>query len=390
MKTILRAGLISLLIALVVLPVLADNAGIYTVQCERGFMLQSVDATEDGTFLFAGLSDIRGAAAEIMSVGGDGKIIWSRKHEGLEGFNVYRDAEYLDQDTIVALRSNDLDDTSGSWLFEIINNRDVVFQSEPIIHASGIHCVSDGFFVLSRPGDQLSRIEKYDTAGTSLWKIEWKERLSFTGIVSQGDRHIAYGSKTIMENDWESGPTSVVVAFDDHGNILWRHDSESYEGYSDAVLTDDHLVLIGNTVPQSRLENPDPNRDNLEHGFVTEYTEQGCVWRLDSTYVLPDEDYAMDTQMTSVVAVDDGYLVSQVANYKVRLLLADADGNLVEEWEEDTSGVLGLSFASLFKTNDKIYLIAVGQDGSVVDFYEDKDSLSPGNIVTIREISISE
>jgi hypothetical protein len=135
------------------------------------------------------------------------------------------------------------------------------------------------------------------------------------------------------------------------------------------------------------MENPDPSFDRAENGFVTEFTEHGQVWRMDYVYTLPGDDFTVDNEMTSVVPVQNGYLVSQVAQYKVRLLLVDSNGNLVKEWAKDVGGVYNPLFTCLLQSNSKVYLVVSGDDGPVVGDFGD-DLPMPGTITTIQEISI--
>ena len=360
----------------------AEASNPVEVQCPDNFRLIHISQPNDGCFLLTGMAgDPNDAYGMMLCVNTDGQVLWSQK---AEGSNRYGGAEYLDKDTIVALRSKG---ETEKWTVQFIKQGKVVRQTKTLTGVAGIHCTADNLFTYGTPKSHSARIEKFNAEGESIWKIDWKEPLHFSGIVSLGDLHVAYGTNNTR--DRRSRPNSVVLAFDDQGKILWRHDSEAYETYCDASWTDGHLVLVGYTIPPSRMENPDPNMDRAENGFVTEYTEQGRVWRMDYVYTLPGDDFPVDNEMTSVVPVQNGCLVSQVAEYKARLLLMDSKGNLVKEWAEDVDGVYSVDFTRLLQSNGKTYLIASGNDGPILGDFGD-DLPMPGKITIIKEISVPE
>ena len=351
------------------------------VQYPDDFSVSHISQPNDGCFILTGVIGAPNDTSHMMLCVTDGQVLWLQKAEGADW---YRGAEYLDKDTIVALHSKG---QTGKWTVQFIQQGKVIHQTKTLTGVSGIHCASGSLFTYGTPKSQSARIEKFNAEGESMWRIDWKEPLHFSGIVSLGNLHVAYGTNNIR--DGSTRPNSVVLAFDEQGTILWRHDSEAYEVYRDATWTDGHLVLVGHTIPPSRMENPDSNLDSAEYGFVTEYSEQGQVWRTDYVYTLPEEDFIVDNEITSVVPVQNGYLVSQVAQYKVRLLLVDSDGNLVKEWAEDVDAVYNPLLTRLLQSNDKVYLVVSGDNGPVLGDFGDELPM-PGKITTIKEISIPE
>ena len=284
MKLTKAVSLVVIVFVMIVSSAISET-DIVTVQTPDEFRphQRSFESMQDGKVLVCGSigkpSKRRGAMYIFDTEGNITELTPPEdRHEGL-----YRDAFFIDDNTMIALRSVPNEFT---WRIARLEDGNIIWTTEKTENVFDIERVGDKFFVYCKPEPVTAEIRCMDFDGNEEWRIRLEERITLEGILLGEDMHIAYGSK--MEDpigDKDQRSISLVFAFDNDGNILWRHNGIRL-GYSmqyiDAVWAgDDELIAI--SVAQ-----------------VCKYNKDGQLWERDYTA----------NGMTGIVPIENGYLIS--------------------------------------------------------------------------------
>ncbi|MGJ4849067.1 hypothetical protein ACH6CV_02325 [Bacillota bacterium Meth-B3] len=389
-------GFVCVFVAMLLIPfglttAFADQSNVVEVQCPSDFFLTHVDCNEDGTFLLSGSTGTpMDSAPEMFGIDVNGHALWSIQGTHKAGSTgLYRSAAWLDNDTIIALCSEPNYPGYNTFVVQLIEQGEIVWQSEPMEGIMGVFPAPNGFLMTINRDAASASIIRMNFDGELLWQIDWPEWLTFKGILTRGDTHVAFGSKTIREGDREHDPTSVVIAFDDRGTILWRHDGLSSEEFTAAVWADqDGIILIGDTYGSLADALPLTD-DRWGKGFIAKFTELGQVWRTDHTYHMRGTDRRItEGRMTSIIPVQDGYLASARVGPRYQtqqLLFIDKNGIVQKEWNEDMNGVYTYSSLSLHQAHNMPYLIASGYS---VPAEPDRSFLDEPMMTILKKINI--
>ncbi|MEA4897583.1 MAG: hypothetical protein VB115_04980 [Christensenellaceae bacterium] len=362
-------GFVFVFVAMLLIPfglttAFADQSNVVEVQCPSDFFLTHVDCNEDGTFLLAGSTGTpMDSAPEMFGIDVNGHALWSIQGAHKAGSTgLYRSAAWLDNDTIIALCSEPNYPGYNTFVVQLIEQSEIIWQSEPMEGIMGVFPAPDGFLMTSNRDAASASIIRMNFDGELLWQIDWPEWLTFQGILTRGDTHVAFGSKTIREGDYDHDPTSVVIAFDDGGNILWRHDSLTSEEFTDGIWVDqDHLVLIGDALPDGTDFATD---ERWGYSFIAQYNEAGQLWRTPYHYTLNGRVSEGTTE--SIIKFENGYLVAvhpRGRDAQIYLLYYGHDGSLVQKWPEPMGDIGLIDEISLQKTHGGAHLIVSGKTG---------------------------
>ena len=192
------------------------------VQCPADFRLKNVDVSSDGTVLLAGDTGKPSNPIAVLlncDVFGTVSTQWS-----VQEARGYRDAKFLENDTIIAV-CNMYKDTVGFLRVQKISNGTVDWESESMQNLMGIFPTDDSYFVSCQRDGKSAMIQKRSAQGEILWQADWDEPISISGILPGEQQHIAYGYIPNGE-----GVTGWIVALsDEDGSILWRHDTSKNE-----------------------------------------------------------------------------------------------------------------------------------------------------------------
>lgn len=244
--------------------------------------------------------------------------------------------------------------------------------------------------VHSSPESDSARISKMNFEGEVVWQLDWPERLTFADILTGDGVYIAFGQKTVRERDSELPMTSVAIAFDERGEILWRHDSASSEEFTGAVWTDRGSAVLVGSIYSDTLE-PEPG-EGWSKGFIAEYDESGQVWRTAYPYQrmqYDGEKLPTDGRMTAVVSIQGGYLASAKVRHDgnmVRILSFDERGVLKGVFHELIGDISNADQIRLFQAKSNVYLIVSGQIDPQTPEQEENRSLISTRIL-IKEIT---
>ncbi len=181
--------------------------------------------------------------------------------------------------------------------------------------------------------------------------------------MTQDGIHYAYGCKRERTKRTETPPVGVLIAFDDNGNILWRHDGSAAGEFVDAVWADQgYVVLVGETEGFGDASTGDEDL-YWGHSFIAAYNEKGQVWRTDYPFTRGEERIRTSGSMKSILQMADGYLVSATVNgvrTEMKMLLFDHTGKLQKEWNESIGRIYTPQKSKLLRMGDQAFLIAHG------------------------------
>lgn len=244
------------------------------------------------------------AAMYIFAADGNAVDVTPPK-DRLEG--VYRDAFFADENTLIALRSVPDEYT---WRVARLEDGEIQWTTDKIENVFSLDRINDRFLVSCKPEPVTAEIRCLDFDGNEEWKIRLEERINIEGILTGDQMHIAYGSKLedpIGDKDQRSA--SLVFAFDNAGNILWRHDGGELD-YStkciDAVWAGGEAVVIGT-------------------GCICRYNKEGQLWE--------KKDAAKG--MFGIVPIEGGYLIGCHGNDQegMRFIRVNEDGGLTGDFD---------------------------------------------------------
>lgn len=94
----------------------------------------------------------------------------------------YRDAKFLENDTIIAA-CNMYKDTVGFLRVQKISNGTVDWESESMQNLMGIFPTDDSYFVSCQRDGKSAMIQKRSAQGEILWQADWDEPISISGIL---------------------------------------------------------------------------------------------------------------------------------------------------------------------------------------------------------------
>ena len=356
---------------------LANVSDPIEIQSLSDFRVTSVVPSTDGTFLLSGgLGNPMKSVPVLICLDTNGVTLWSIQSDTpYSNGAVYRDAHSADAKTTLALFPITASEEKYEWVVQCIRGGEVVDQTEPVSNALSLYPTENGFLLFSKPDFSSAQVKKYDDGGNPLWQIDWEEGIMFYGVVTREDVHVAYGSNTIREtvgdNMYDCSPTSVMIAFDDEGKILWRHDSIKPEEFKTAVWTDEgHIVLVGIN-PGVATEFPD--RSQYDNWFITEYDELGQLWRTNYRYSREGKSVSSG-EFHAFIPICDGYLVAiHSGKLSEQMLRLDSRGVVQAEWEEPIGDMYTKDAVALAHIDDNHYLVASGmttpneQDESYAD-----------------------
>ena len=327
------------------------SAEFIQVQCPADFRLKNVDVSSDGTVLLAGDTGKPSNPIAVLlncDVFGTVSTQWS-----VQEARGYRDAKFLENDTIIAA-CNMYKDTVGFLRVQKISNGTVDWESESMQNLMGIFPTDDSYFVSCQRDGKSAMIQKRSAQGEILWQADWDEPISISGILPGEQQHIAYGYIPNGE-----GVTGWIVALsDEDGSILWRHDTSKNERFVDAVWDEDgNPVLVGNTAFVGHVK----DKENWHPSFVVAYNAGGEMWRTGYHYYKDGYEIG-GGNLTSILATETGYFVSAYfgKNDGVRVLYLDKEGTVYYEEEADTGEIDWVSFCSLISVQDEPYVVVSG------------------------------
>lgn len=100
----------------------------------------------------------------------------------------------------------------------------------------------------------------------SVWEIEIGKWVQYEKIIPYGAGVLCMGN---AYRDHDSSPQGVLTAIDADGTILWSYTTEDDVEYVDcAILTDDSVVVVGNT----------KNPDEPEYNYMACFDPHGLKW----------------------------------------------------------------------------------------------------------------
>lgn len=369
MLLILTIGLFSNLVAGAQDMATSQSSDLKVISCDRDFSPLSIELM-GGTLLMAGRTGTveRGYIPTIIMADAEGDVLWSHEEAGLTESRVYNQATFLEDGSFAALRPNPGDYTD--WTIQCFRDRAIIQELGPMRYMRGLYPQGDWLYAVSAPGYTSARIEKMDFAGTTAWALNFDERLELRGLVHGEGIHVAYGVKDLMDpldGDLSVGTAGILIAFDDEGHVLWRHDEGNRDEFVGAVLTEQNNVVA--------------MRYSSVDGIVAEYDQNGRIWQ--SRFV---QKNSMLSSVHCIILIDDGYLMTtEVQGRHVGLQRYDRSGTLVKESEVYIGEIFVVDHARLLKDGDAVYLVASGM-GYPSSKQEEENWDSVARVTTIQRI----
>lgn len=154
------------------------SAEFVQVQCPTDFRLHNVDVSSDGTVLLAGeIGKPSDPIAVLLNCDVFGTISTQWSVQEARG---YRDAKFLENDTIIAV-CNMYKDMVGFLRVQKISNGTVDWESESMQNLMGIFPTDDSYFVSCQRDGKSAMIQKRSAQGEILWQADWDEAHKYIG-----------------------------------------------------------------------------------------------------------------------------------------------------------------------------------------------------------------
>ena len=206
-----------------------------------------------------------------------------------------------------------------------------------------------------------------------------KESVYFEGInemLINDDYLVTVGSNNNNDNHYEKAKLSLYNT--NKEEIYERLYSVGYNSsYFGIVEDDSDFVVVG-----SYEKNKDDHEESIRRGIIVKYDEAGNII-FKKEYKLLD-----NTKFTSVINLDDGYLVTGQSIYKnthigdddggAILIRYDKDGNII--WSKTYGSSKSAMYNKAFIINNYIYVVGVNNNNGIICKYD-----FDGNIVEYND-----
>ncbi len=340
----------------------AGASDLVGVQCPDNFRLQNVDVAQDGTLLLSGAAGpVMEAKPMLMRVSTAGKVLWSMTDDAKDDA-LYRDAIYLEDGSIAALRSA----KNWKWVVQIIRDGKVEAKSKALKDVFGLRRAGGGLFTYGDMGNNKRGVLKMDGRGKALFRVRWPRPLLMNGVLVGPGAHVAFGDKLVSPKKGQDQESyGMVAAFDDAGKVLWRHDSATKCSFLAAAWAGDGRVVVAGY-----------DEDGRRTGCIAEYGPDGQVWKTALADLPGGAGRAQVGEIESILAVEGGYLAlngcyDEPGN--ARLVLVDGGGAVQRVWDVPIGDVHVKDHVRLYRVGEEIYLLANGR-------------VNPGNAKTLKNV----
>lgn len=331
----------------------ADNS----VVILDGFDTQGISLLPNHTVLFSGYISEDGsdsiAALRVHDL--DGTLIWEHQEQREEGmFSSYRDAEYVDAKTMLAILTVPYTgNETPTFIIQRLTDGQITATTTAYEGLSHLYLVDNVFWVTSTEiANSRSILRKFDMDLNLLYELVLDGH-QFLQILTGEEFHIAYGYSQKQEDGTLHPEHSVLFAFDNSGNILWNADSVQHEVYTDAVwLETGKFALLGRNP-----YNNDPTQFFSEY-FVLEYESSNRVSRTDSDALTSVNGVYRNA--LSICQFNDGYLIplSPVAGEEIPFIYVNPDSKEDSKvFTIPTTLPMTLTNGQVFAMNNAHYLI---------------------------------
>lgn len=330
----------------------AEPCNSFSDQISSNFVLTEVDINEDGYLLLSGYDEVAGASsATLMFCDMKENVLWSTKWKTAktdEPLQMYSDGKFWIDDTIIAMRSNSLEDYSQA--IECFQNGKRIGVIEVGAEAHRLIPLKDGFLVSTTP----TEISKYSPSGRPLWNLHWEEPISIMGVVSNLDQtiHIAYGFSTSGNINSDFSSVGHLICFNNDGMLLWSQNYPEIWEFTDAVWGENNdVILIGKL--------------SYWEGFIAKYNGAEKKWLSSYPYFVINDGKKeeRDGRLVGLVRTEEGfYTVAEFSEDEgVSILYFDNEGILVKEWVESIDYWGRANHISLFAYEDELFLLLNGK-----------------------------
>lgn len=269
--------------------------------------------------------------------------------EGYDG-SITQGISRIDENTFVVLRDRE---GNYNYILEYISNETVLWSSTTIPNASRVYVVGEYILVNSFPDQASTSLILIDKSGNVVWSHDWKEHLYFENIIPSGENYLAFG-RTEADDTY-----GVAVCLDMKGNEIWRYDESSKSEIVAAISDEQETVLLSNRFSGAYTT----HLLKLQNGFLSEEQNFGPS-------DLGNEQSGPATSQTALdmIQYGDGYIVALsmqqplADNCLIRYI--NADGNILQEWLEEFSGVGNIQLASFIQDDSDVYLGICGKENN--------------------------